>query len=79
MPHHSPADPLSASQLVKQIPENVLGNTTFDYNTTEKGEVTAVNFRLPLERGSTKLSPWFVNGRDDGHITGAYYAYVTKL
>jgi len=65
--------------LVKQIPEKVLSNTTFDYSTTEKGEVTAVNFRLSLERGSAKLSAWFVNGRDDGHINGVYYAYITKL
>ena len=25
------------------------------------------------------LSAWFVNGRDDGDIAGAYYVYITKL
>ena len=61
------------------IPDNILGNAGLDYEVTGEGEVTAVNFRLSLKRGSTKLSAWFVNGRDDGDIAGVYYAYITKL
>ena len=70
---------IAGQHLVKHIPDNILGNAGIDYDITEKGEITAVNFRLRLIRGSTKLSAWFVNGRDDGGIAGAYYVYITKL
>ena len=70
---------IAGQHLVKHIPDNILGNAGLDYEVTGEGEVTAVNFRLSLKRGSTKLSAWFVNGRDDGDIAGVYYAYITKL
>ncbi|MBF89282.1 MAG: hypothetical protein CMG75_06395, partial [Candidatus Marinimicrobia bacterium] len=70
---------IAGQHLVKHIPDNILGNAGINYDITENGEITAVNFRLRLMKGSTKLSAWFVNGRDDGDIAGAYYVYITKL
>lgn len=50
-----------------------------DYLTNEKGDITAVNFRLHLIKGSTRMSAWFVDGANDGEVFGVYYVYVKKL
>ena len=70
---------IGGQYLVKKIPEYVSESNYPDYETNENGQVTAVNFRIELKRGSTKLSAWFVNGQNDGDINGAYYVYATKL
>jgi hypothetical protein len=63
----------------KFLPGTVTGKDHANYETNEDGQITAVNFRVRLERGSTRLSAWFINGMDDGGINGVYYVYITRL
>ncbi len=62
----------------KSFPENTDIHSP-DYLTNEKGDITAVNFRLHLIKGSTRMSAWFVDGANDGEVFGVYYVYVKKL
>lgn len=64
--------------LNKTFPINTEESTP-DFYTNENGDVTAVNFRLPLKKGTTRMSAWFINGADNGEAIGAYYIYVEQV
>ena len=71
----------------KPIPAKV-EKASADYVANDKGEVLAVNFRVKLPAGKTRMEAWFERGtgpvrtpapRAGGFLTSAYYVYVRRL
>jgi arylsulfatase A-like enzyme len=44
----------------------------------QEGDKAAI-FQIPLRKGLTRLQAWFVDGRENGFVNGAFYVYVKRL
>jgi len=43
----------------------------------QEGDKAAV-FEIPLKKGLSRLQAWFIDGRENGFVNGAFYVYVKR-